>query len=187
MLMVKDAYNFTASVHCWPKHVKPGVEPSSGFCTVRLSPIPNPAITFFPVSSPFATMDAVQAILANPSYNDYLSVLKGARNGLVYGAKVRFPHALIMAILFGRGEYVLIPRQIYYIVLIGDFSKLADPPAYNLPRHEDARLQSGEIRVYLQGTRAYPAAGECRQGTRARYLHGGSCGRIYRVWGAHCN
>lgn len=51
-------------------------------------------------------MDVVQTVLANPAYNDYLSVLKGARNGLVYGAKVRFPHALIMAILFGRGEYV---------------------------------------------------------------------------------
>jgi hypothetical protein len=49
----------------------------------------------------------LQAILDNPQYHDYLAVLKGARNGLVYGFKVRFPHALIMAILFGRGEYVV--------------------------------------------------------------------------------
>jgi hypothetical protein len=35
-----------------------------------------------------------------------LAILKGARNGLVYGVKIRFPHALIMSILFGRGEYV---------------------------------------------------------------------------------
>lgn len=48
----------------------------------------------------------LQAILDNPRYHDYLAILKGARNGFVYGAKVRFPHALIMAILFGRGEYV---------------------------------------------------------------------------------
>jgi peroxisomal membrane protein 4 len=48
----------------------------------------------------------LQAILDNPRYHDYLAILKGARNGLVYGFKVRFPHALIMAILFGRGEYV---------------------------------------------------------------------------------
>ena len=40
------------------------------------------------------------------SSHDYLAILKGFRNGLVYGVKVRFPHALIMAILFGRGEYV---------------------------------------------------------------------------------
>jgi peroxisomal membrane protein 4 len=40
----------------------------------------------------------------NPAYHDYLAILKGARNGFVYGCKVRFPHALVMAILFGRGE-----------------------------------------------------------------------------------
>lgn len=52
-------------------------------------------------------MSAIQAIISNPQYRDYLAILKGARNGFVYGVKVRFPHALIMAILFGRGEYVL--------------------------------------------------------------------------------
>lgn len=51
-------------------------------------------------------MSGLQAVLTNPAYHDYLGVLKGARNGFVYGVKVRFPHALIMAILFGRGEYV---------------------------------------------------------------------------------
>ena len=49
---------------------------------------------------------ALQAVLNDPRYHDYLAILKGARNGFVYGVKVRFPHALIMAILFGRGEYV---------------------------------------------------------------------------------
>lgn len=56
--------------------------------------------------SQMSTSAALQAILDNPQYHDYLAILKGARNGLVYGFKVRFPHALIMAILFGRGEYV---------------------------------------------------------------------------------
>lgn len=49
-------------------------------------------------------MSSIERILADPRYHDYLAILKGARNGMVYGAKVRFPHALIMAILFGRGE-----------------------------------------------------------------------------------
>ncbi len=47
---------------------------------------------------------ALAALLTDPAYHDYLAILKGARNGFVYGVKVRFPHALIMAILFGRGE-----------------------------------------------------------------------------------
>ena len=34
---------------------------------------------------------------------DLLRVLKGLRGGLVYGAKVRLPHALVMNILFGQG------------------------------------------------------------------------------------
>ncbi|EKM83436.1 hypothetical protein AGABI1DRAFT_110100 [Agaricus bisporus var. burnettii JB137-S8] len=44
-------------------------------------------------------------IISNPSYHDYLAILKGARNGFVYGVKVRFPHALVMSILFGRGSW----------------------------------------------------------------------------------
>ncbi|KAI0034936.1 peroxisomal membrane protein 4 [Vararia minispora EC-137] len=50
-------------------------------------------------------MDALRAIILDPRYHDYLAILKGARNGFVYGVKVRFPHALIMAILFGRGDW----------------------------------------------------------------------------------
>ena len=46
----------------------------------------------------------INDIITNPVYHDYLAILKGARNGFVYGVKVRFPHALVMSILFGRGE-----------------------------------------------------------------------------------
>ncbi|KAI0094588.1 peroxisomal membrane protein 4 [Irpex rosettiformis] len=58
-------------------------------------------------------MDTVVHILADPAYHDYLAILKGARNGLVYGVKVRFPHALIMAILFGRGDWPSRIRTIF--------------------------------------------------------------------------
>lgn len=51
-----------------------------------------------------SVLSALSAIAADPAYHDYLAILKGARNGIVYGVKVRFPHALIMAILFGRGR-----------------------------------------------------------------------------------
>jgi peroxisomal membrane protein 4 len=50
------------------------------------------------------TINAINQVILDPRYHDYLAILKGARNGIVYGAKVRFPHALVMAILFGRGE-----------------------------------------------------------------------------------
>ena len=38
---------------------------------------------------------ALESVILNPRYADYLAVVKAARNGAVYGAKVRFPHALV--------------------------------------------------------------------------------------------
>ncbi|KAL0950852.1 hypothetical protein HGRIS_007610 [Hohenbuehelia grisea] len=55
----------------------------------------------------------INDIILNPAYHDYLAILKGARNGFVYGVKVRFPHALIMAILFGRGDWQTRLRVIF--------------------------------------------------------------------------
>jgi len=58
-------------------------------------------------------MSLIDDIISNPAYHEYLAILKGARNGFVYGVKVRFPHALIMAILFGRGDWPSRLRVIY--------------------------------------------------------------------------
>ncbi|KAH6682315.1 putative peroxisomal membrane protein [Plectosphaerella plurivora] len=46
---------------------------------------------------------ALERIILDPQYHDILAVLKGARNGAVYGSKVRFPHALVMILLFRSG------------------------------------------------------------------------------------
>ncbi|KAI9333618.1 Tim17/Tim22/Tim23/Pmp24 family-domain-containing protein [Obelidium mucronatum] len=43
------------------------------------------------------------SILTNPKYHDLFSIIKGFRNGMVYGARIRFPHALVMQFLFGSG------------------------------------------------------------------------------------
>lgn len=53
------------------------------------------------------TLAALKEIINSPAYHDLFAILKGARNGLVLGCKVRFPHALVIAIFFGRGECVL--------------------------------------------------------------------------------
>ncbi|KAK0730734.1 Tim17/Tim22/Tim23/Pmp24 family-domain-containing protein [Lasiosphaeris hirsuta] len=44
-----------------------------------------------------------ERIVLDPKYHDILSVAKAARNGAVYGTKVRFPHALVMIMLFRSG------------------------------------------------------------------------------------
>ncbi|RKP08428.1 peroxisomal membrane protein 4-like protein [Thamnocephalis sphaerospora] len=50
------------------------------------------------------SLDAVNAFINNPAYHDVLSIVKGFRNGLVYGTKIRFPHALVMTFLFRDGS-----------------------------------------------------------------------------------
>ncbi|KAL2107971.1 hypothetical protein VUR80DRAFT_4438 [Thermomyces stellatus] len=47
---------------------------------------------------------AVERVVLDPQYKDVLAVVKGARNGAVYGTKVRFPHALVMIFLFRSGS-----------------------------------------------------------------------------------
>ncbi|XP_025088120.1 peroxisomal membrane protein 4-like [Pomacea canaliculata] len=51
---------------------------------------------------------SVNALLATPGrLSQLLAVIKGFRNGAVYGVKVRFPHALVMTLLFkmeGKNE-----------------------------------------------------------------------------------
>ncbi|KAI9484169.1 MAG: peroxisomal membrane protein 4 [Benjaminiella poitrasii] len=49
-------------------------------------------------------MNYLNQLVLDPNLHDLLSILKGFRNGVVYGAKVRFPHALVMTILFKTGS-----------------------------------------------------------------------------------
>ena len=37
----------------------------------------------------------MNGVILDPQYADVLAIVKAARNGAVYGAKVRFPHALV--------------------------------------------------------------------------------------------
>jgi peroxisomal membrane protein 4 len=38
-----------------------------------------------------------------PHENCLISAIRGARQGLYYGGKVRFAHSLVMQVLFGKG------------------------------------------------------------------------------------
>lgn len=47
------------------------------------------------IPRPNSRQDTLNSIILSPQYADYLALVKAARNGAVYGAKVRFPHALV--------------------------------------------------------------------------------------------
>ncbi|KAJ5899868.1 hypothetical protein N7495_004612 [Penicillium taxi] len=48
-------------------------------------------------------LSQLDALVLKPELAPLLSLFKGARNGIVYGSKVRFPHALVMILLFRSG------------------------------------------------------------------------------------
>ncbi|KAI5285822.1 hypothetical protein KEM52_002272 [Ascosphaera acerosa] len=50
-----------------------------------------------------AVMDHLNKAVMNPTLAPLLAIVKTARNGAVYGAKVRFPHALVMIFIFRSG------------------------------------------------------------------------------------
>ncbi|GAA5967649.1 hypothetical protein JCM21900_006729 [Sporobolomyces salmonicolor] len=56
---------------------------------------------------------ALDRLVTNPAYHDVLAILKGARNGLVYGARVRAPHALVMTLVFHSGSWQQRLRYVY--------------------------------------------------------------------------
>ncbi|GAA96043.1 hypothetical protein E5Q_02704 [Mixia osmundae IAM 14324] len=58
-------------------------------------------------------MQSLDRLVADPRYRDILAIVKGARNGLVYGAKVRFPHALVMTVLFHSTPWSQRARFVY--------------------------------------------------------------------------
>ena len=47
-------------------------------------------------------------ILTNPSYRPLLSIIRASRNGIVYGGKLRFSHALTINLLYRSGP--IVPR-----------------------------------------------------------------------------
>ncbi|KMU82209.1 hypothetical protein CIHG_10603 [Coccidioides immitis H538.4] len=46
--------------------------------------------------------DALNTIALKPELAPLLAILKSARNGAVYGSKVRFPHALVYGIVLNN-------------------------------------------------------------------------------------
>lgn len=58
-------------------------------------PIPTPLIRI--LTDEYIMQAAAERIVLDPKYHDILAVVKAARNGAVYGTKVRFPHALVYA------------------------------------------------------------------------------------------
>lgn len=120
----------------------------------------------------------------DPKYHDILSIFKGTRNGIVYGARLRFCHALVMSVLFRSGpwkkrligiiratrqhatvlgKFVFVYKSILYLLKQGR-SQLVGPQPANLAaikNHQNSidSLIAGIIGGYLVFGRDHPSAG----------------------------
>eukprot|EP00051_Salpingoeca_urceolata_P031638 m.494946 g.494946 ORF g.494946 m.494946 type:complete len:203 (-) comp42424_c0_seq1:228-836(-) len=54
----------------------------------------------------------LNALCTKPQFHGILSIIKGFRNGVVYGAKVRAPHAFVMTFLWKRGPLLTLLKGI---------------------------------------------------------------------------
>ncbi|KAF7320001.1 hypothetical protein MKEN_00784000 [Mycena kentingensis (nom. inval.)] len=106
--------------NCATLEVAPGWRLLGGDSQWRPCPIGVYVAGYQPLSCLLHAMDVVEQIIHNPAYQPYLAILKGARNGFVYGVKVRFPHALVMSILFGRGERVFLCSLRWAVLTLTD-------------------------------------------------------------------
>ena len=58
-------------------------------------------------------MDALNGMIASGNYKLLFDAIKGFRNGLVYGIRVRAPHSLVMTLLWSRGPIPEMAMKIY--------------------------------------------------------------------------
>ena len=58
-------------------------------------------------------MDVINSMIASGTYNPLLDAVKGFRNGIVYGTRVRAPHALLMTLLWSRGPIPVMAEKIF--------------------------------------------------------------------------
>ena len=57
-----------------------------------------------------AIQSRLDSLVTNPDLAPLLALVKGVRNGAVYGAKVRFPHALVYA------YHTILPLFLYQVI-----------------------------------------------------------------------
>ncbi|KAF2426458.1 mitochondrial carrier [Tothia fuscella] len=88
----------------WKQHGLSGLYRGCGITVLRAAP--SSAVIFTTYDALIKRLEAsIERIVLDPRYHDPLMLVKAVRNGIVYGTKVRFPHALVMVLLFRNGTF----------------------------------------------------------------------------------
>ncbi len=101
-------------------------------------------------------------MILDPANHDLLAIIKGARNGAVYGAKVRFPHALVMVFLFRSGTFrdkvdLVFRATRTHARNLAKFATIYKSMCYALKHYGPTPGKEGEFNMH---TRTYTPPGE---------------------------
>lgn len=68
------------------------------------------------VSGPHgAVLDRINTMIASGDFDILFHALKGFRNGVVYGTRVRAPHALVLNLVWSKSPYSSMPAKIFKV------------------------------------------------------------------------
>lgn len=77
------------------------------------APVRRPVPTF---SGPHgAVLERINQMIASGDFDVFFTALKGFRNGVVYGTRVRAPHALVLNLVWSKSPYSSMPAKIYNV------------------------------------------------------------------------
>ncbi|KAL5534586.1 hypothetical protein ACEPAG_1049 [Sanghuangporus baumii] len=93
-------------------------------------------------------MSTINSILLDPKYHDLFAIIKGIRNGIVYGVKIRFPHALIMSILFSRQDWPTRLKNVVRMTKDHAFNLAKFILLYKIMMIAQRRLNGGKSRSF---------------------------------------
>lgn len=60
-------------------------------------------------------LDHINSLIASGDMHTFFAALKGFRNGVVYGTRVRAPHALVLNLVWSHAPYRTMPAKIFKV------------------------------------------------------------------------
>ncbi|EPY29622.1 peroxisomal membrane protein 4 [Strigomonas culicis] len=102
-----------------------------------------------PLDKPHKALgDLVNKMIASGDFHVILSALKAFRNGVVYGTRVRAPHALVLNLVWGRGPLSGIPRKIFEVTKTHAVGLGCSGLLFTLVRVLLRQLQGGRVHMW---------------------------------------
>ncbi|KAG5499691.1 hypothetical protein JIQ42_05169 [Leishmania sp. Namibia] len=62
-----------------------------------------------------AVLERINRMIASGDFDVFFTALKGFRNGVVYGTRVRAPHALVLNLVWSKSPYSSMPAKIFKV------------------------------------------------------------------------